>query len=355
MPKRRFTERDLERWVERGLITSDQQDAILRDLETSQPDDTGLNLTTLLYYSGGLLVLVAYGIFLGLQWEQMNEAGRVAISAGSLAFFAAVSYLLSAQGERFRLPGELLQVVAITILPLLIFALLDLAGVWPDEPRFNDFRIVDSAAQAIYQSARADYQTDLTLARMALALPTLLLAGTVFRWSRSPFMLVAIVVAIASLAVDVTLLADTGRTSYELETGQTLVITAMGAALLAAGVLSRDRYERDYSLWLYVMGLAGLTLGLSIEAFPHHAAPGWGVLWLITSVIVLGLSIPLQERLFAAAGLLAIFAFLTRLVFEVFDSANAAFALIVLGVLVIAAGVIYQRLVEDVIPRTQSR
>ncbi len=110
MPTRRFTERDLDRWVERGLITADQRDAILRDLETAQPDDSGLNLTTLLYYSGGLLVLVAYGIFLGLQWEQMNEGGRVAISAGSLAFFAAVSYLLSAQGERFRIPGELLRI-----------------------------------------------------------------------------------------------------------------------------------------------------------------------------------------------------------------------------------------------------
>ncbi|MCH8065702.1 MAG: DUF2157 domain-containing protein [Chloroflexi bacterium] len=354
MPTRRFTQRDLERWVERGLITSDQRDAILRDLETSQPDDTGLNLTTLLYYSGGLLVLVAYGIFLGLQWEQMNEAGRVAISAGSLAFFAVVSYLLSAQGSRFRLPGELLQVVAITIFPLLIFALLDVASVWPDEPAFR-FTRFDSATRAAYNSARADYHADLTLARMALSLPTLLAALVVFRWSRSPFVLVAIVVAIASLAVDLTLLADTGRTSYELETGQTLVIAALGAALLAGGVLSRDRYERDYSLWLYVMGLAGLTLGLSIEAFPSNAAPGWGILWLIAGLTVLGLSVPLQERLFAAAGLLAIFAFLVRLVFEVFESANAAFALIVLGVLVIAAGVIYQRLIEGVIPRTQSR
>ncbi len=352
MPTRRFTERDLDRWVERGLITADQQVAILRDLETSQPNDTGLNLTTLLYYSGGLLVLVAYGIFLGLQWEAMNEAGRVAISAGSLAFFAVVSYLLSVQGSRFRLPGELLQVVAITIVPLLIFALLDVAGVWPDEPDFR-FTRFDSGARAAYESARADYHTDLTLARMALALPTLLLASTVFRWSRSPFVLVAIVVAIASLAVDLTLLADTGRTSYELETGQTLVIAALGAALLAAGVLSRDRYERDYSLWLYVMGLAGLTLGLSIEAFPDSAAPGWGVLWMIAALTVVGLSVPLQERLFAAAGLLGIFAFLGRLVFEVFESANAAFALIVLGVLVIAAGVIYQRLIENVIPRAQ--
>ena len=354
MPTRRFTERDLDRWVEQALITPDQQDAILRDLETAQPDDTGLNLTTLLYYSGGLLVLVAYGIFLGLQWEQMNEAGRVAIAAGSLAFFAAVSYLLSAQGDRFRIPGELLQVVTITILPLLIFALLDVAGVWPEAPRFT-FGRFGSPEQAAYEAARADYHMDLALARMALALPTLLLAGAVFRLSRSPFVLVAIVVAIASLAVDATLLADTGRTNYEMETGQALVIAALGAALVAAGVLSRDRYERDYSIWLYVMGLAGLTLGLSIEAFPHHAAPGWGVLWLITSVIVLGLSIPLQERLFAAAGLLGIFAFLARLVFEVFESANAAFALIVLGVLVIAAGVIYQRLIENVIPRAQGR
>ena len=98
--------------------------------------------------------------------------------------------------------------------------------------------------------------------------------------------------------------------------------------------------------------LVGLAVGLSSEAlFASNAAPGWGIIWMLASLTVLGLSIPLQERLFAAAGLLAIFAFLARLVFEVFESANAAFALIVLGVLVIAAGVIYQRLIENVIPR----
>ena len=89
----RFSERDLDRWVEQGILTAGQRDAILAELDT-RPPDAGLNLTMLLYYGGGLLVLLAYSVFLGFQWEAMNGVGRLIISSLSLAFFGSVSYLL---------------------------------------------------------------------------------------------------------------------------------------------------------------------------------------------------------------------------------------------------------------------
>ncbi len=350
MPPRRFSDADLERWVERGIITAQQREAALADIARHPATDEGLQLTTLLYYGGGLLVLLAYAVFLGFQWEESNEAARVAIAASSLVFFAVVSFALSRQKGRFRLPAELLQLVAIAIVPLLTFAVLDAAGLWPDTPNYPRGRF-DDAAYAAYDAARADYQRDLAFARMAVAVPTLLAAVAAFRWSRSPFVLVAIAAAIASLAIDVSLLSDTDNRGYNLETGQALIVAGLGAALFTAGVYVRNRYERNYSLFFYGMGLAGLAMGLGILAFDGSAAWGWGVLWLATSLTVFAVSIPLQERLFAAAGLAAIYVYFARLVFDVYESANAAFALIVLGLLVIAAGVIYQRLTEGVLNR----
>ena len=84
----RFTQRDLERWVDLGLLSAGQRDAILEEV-TARPPDEGLNVVTLLYYGGGLLVLLAYGVFLGLPWEAMNEAGRGVLAAISLAFLPA--------------------------------------------------------------------------------------------------------------------------------------------------------------------------------------------------------------------------------------------------------------------------
>ena len=396
MASHRITDADLERWVQDGLITAGQRDDILRDLAAQQPAERGLNVTTLLYYSGGLLVLVAYSVFLGLQWEELNQAGRIIISALSFAFFGGVSQWLLRSG-RFQLPGELLQVVAVAVVPLLLFAIIDVSGLWPEDPGYGRvapsvspqeqrdreaaltqieegldegvltqeeqdrliqernelLEIVEVPGRGVSGQERREYQTDLAWARMALAVATLLVALAAFGWSRSPFVLAAAVVAFAALIVDVTIVLQAAREGYTWRTPQTLAIAAMGAALVAAGVAVRDRTRRDYSIWFYVMGLIGLTVGLAESAFSSDA-PGWAALWLLAALTILALSIPLQQRLFAVAGLAAVFAYLAKLVFDVFESANAALVLVILGLLILCMGMLYQRFAERLFARPQS-
>jgi len=338
----RLTDADLERWVQSGLISVEQRDAMLRDLEAHQPTEDGLSVTTLLYYGGGLLVLLAYSVFLGLQWEELNEAGRVVISATSLVFFAVASQLLLRSG-RFQLPGELLQVVAVAIVPLMGFAILDAVGLWPEDPGYS---------RRFSTQAREAYQTDLTWARMALAGTTLIVALAAFRWSRSPFVMVAAAVSLTMLVLDVSIqIEGAKRDDYIWETPQALIVAALGAGALTIGVVTRGQSERDYSLWLYVMGLVGLAIGLGNKAFPSDTPAGWGTLWMISALILLALSVPLQQRLFAAAGLAAIFAFLAKLVFDVFESANAALVLVVLGLVILGTGMLYQRYSERLFAR----
>ena len=69
----------------------------------------------------------------------------------------------------------------------------------------------------------------------------------------------------------------------------------------------------------------------------------------------MALSLPLQQRPFAAAGLAGVFAYLAKLVFDVFESANAALALVVLGLLILATGVLYQRYSERLYERGGQR
>ena len=213
--------------------------------------------------------------------------------------------------------------------------------------------IVEVPGRGVSGQERREYQTDLAWARMALAVATLLVALAAFGWSRSPFVLAAAVVAFAALVVDATIVLQAARVNYELRTPQTLAIAAMGAALVAAGVAVRDRTRRDYSVWLYVMGLIGLTVGLAESAFSSDA-PGWAALWMLAALTVLALSIPLQQRLFAVAGLAAVFAYLAKLVFDVFESANAALVLVILGLLILGMGMLYQRFAERLFARPQS-
>ena len=330
------TNADVDRWVERGIITAAQRDAILQDLSSRGPLAGGLNLTTLLYYGGGLLVLIAYSIFLGLQWEDLNETARIVIAGASLVLIGAIAQLLL-RDERYRLPGELLQVVAVAIIPLLVFALLDAAGVWPQDPGYRNY-----ASDAL----RRQYEIDLTWARMGLAGATMAGALIAFRLSRSPFVLIAVILSVTSLLVDATIQVESGRLVYTWDTSQELTIAAMGVAVFAAGIAVRGRTERDYSLWLYITGVAGLAVGLGAKVLPDNVENSavWGALWMIAALGVLGLSIPLQQRLLAAAGLAGVFVYLAKLVFDVFESASAALVMALLGLAVLGAGMLYQRL-----------
>ncbi len=243
------------------------------------------------------------------------------------------------RSDQYKLPGELLQVVAVAVVPLLAFAVLDAAGIWPEEPGFRRSL-----------QAREEYQNDLTWARMAVIGAAFLAALVAFRISRSPFVLAAALVSLTALFVDVSIQIETDRVHFEWETPQLLVIAFMGAGALVAGVFAPREEGRDYALWLYVLGLVGLTVGLGAEAFSSEAV-GWGILWLIVTLGVVALSLPLQQRLFAAAGLAGVFAYLAKLVFDVFESANAALVLVVLGLLVLGMGLLYQRFNERLYSR----
>ncbi len=329
----------VDRWVQRGIITSEQREAILQDLAANRPLGA-LTLTTLLYYGGGLLALIAYAIFLGVQWPDLNSGARIALSAASLLAVGAIAeWLLRTQS--YRLPGELLQVVAVAIVPLFVYALLDAAGIWPQDPSSYTY-------QHYYQPAsdalRRQYQIDLTWARMGVAGATMAGALFAFRLSRSPFVLIAAIASVISLFLDASIQIQGSHLRYVWHTPQALVVATIGAIVLGAGILIRNRTERDYSPWLLLTGLAALAVGLSFKAFPENAA-GWGALWVIVALVILALSVPLQERLFAVAGLAAIFAYCAKLVFDVFQSATAALVMAFLGLLVLGAGLLYQRFI----------
>jgi hypothetical protein len=336
---RRFDSNDLERWVAAGIITADQRNAMLADVKGRGPLPGALDMSTLLYYAGGILVLVAYSVFLGLQWEELKEEGRVAIAAASMAFFAAVSFTLL-RSERFRLPGELLTVATVAITPLLTFAVLDAAGLWPHEPTNWHFYHEWQA----WDQAHLDYVGDLQRARLGMAAASLAVAVVVLCLVRSPFVAAAAAVGLGWLAVEGGQVA-TGPNIDEFEWGTavSLLLATAGAVIVALGVALHGRTQRDYTTWLYVLGLTGLVGGLWGRAVDSDAL-GWGVGFLVVAVLVLLLSIPLQQRLFAIVGVAAAYSYFGKLVFDVFEgSAVAALAMAALGLAIVAMGMLYQR------------
>src|SRR5687767_15980144 len=102
-PEPRFTWGDVEQWADHGLIRPDQVTASrahvagvsgptpaehpravdIAPRPVSKEHRVGLNLVTIAYYFGAFMILLAYTIFLGLQWEDLGRGGQAVAACGT--------------------------------------------------------------------------------------------------------------------------------------------------------------------------------------------------------------------------------------------------------------------------------
>src|SRR5699024_8797173 len=118
---------------------------------------------------------------------------------------------------------------------------------------------------------------------------------------------------------------------------------AFGVAvlLLALWVDVRSRRTPDYAFWLYLSGLLSFWVALNLHDF---SGVWWKLGYCLINLGLLAVSAALRRRLFAVFGAFGILRYVSYLAFDVFeDSLLFSLLLTVLGLLVIAAGVVWQR------------
>ena len=86
--------------------------------------------TTIASYLGGFMVLLAFTIFVGIQWAAIGDGGRLFLSTVSLAVVMGIGLALRSSG--FDTAGGLLATAAAAILPLVIYSFEKATGIWPD-------------------------------------------------------------------------------------------------------------------------------------------------------------------------------------------------------------------------------
>jgi hypothetical protein len=156
-----FTLADLEQWVEKGLIAPEQLTHIRSHIEATGsmeeqvqagPEQrTGLNFISLAYYFGSFMILLAYTIFMGLEWESLGLTGQIAVSFFTIIALWAIGYFLRRNG--FRVAGGLLIFVGTGIVPLLVFTVQRALGIWPDDPRYayrNFYRVFEGSLGFVF-------------------------------------------------------------------------------------------------------------------------------------------------------------------------------------------------------------
>lgn len=352
-PERRFAWADLEAWAERGLIRRDQLEAIRATLATSGAEATvaaepgagrptldrqrereaGFHLVSVAYYFGGFAILLAYTIFVGLQWEAIGRVGQVVVAVGTVAGLWGVGALLRRSG--YPRAGDLLVFAGTGIVPLATYAVLRLLGLWPDAADADAYR-------ELYRTADAAW---LLLEVVAIAVTLLVL------W-RTRFPLLTLLLAFWTwyLSMGVTQWA-TGRDDWDWGRTEWLVGAAVGLAQLGVGVvLQRRRRRHDFSRWFYLFGHVALLGNAAALALDEGVA--LGLLFLVLYLGIVVASVWLQARVFLVFGALGCYAYVSYLAFDVFDGAlGFVFSLAAIGLLIVLSAVAYQRYVRGWLER----
>lgn len=115
-----------------------------------------------------------------------------------------------------------------------------------------------------------------------------------------------------------------------------------GLALLVAAFIVDRRFKEDYAFWGYLFGMMALWGGMAAR-LPDHGEIGFALFCLFNIGFML-VAVVLQRPVIMVFGAIGCMIYLGHLAYDTFkDSLLFPIAVSLVGVLVIIAGILYQR------------
>lgn len=321
----KITRKDLADAVEANIVSTRQAEDLFRFLKARPGDGPTFDFTHVLYYFGGLVAIGGMTVFMTLGWEAFGGWGVffIALAYGCVGY-ALASYF---RNTGHAVPAGICAAFAVAITPLAIYGLQNGLGLWPDD--------------AVYRS----YHRYIKWHWIFMELGTLAV-GAVMVWRfKYRFLLMPVAITLWYMSMDVAAMLTEGRADWEF---RALVSMWFGLAvmLLALWVDIRTRREGDHAFWLYLVGVITFWGGLTSET--------WGpefekFLYFGVNLALIGIGVVLVRRVFVVFGALGVAIYLGHLARDVFaDSWGFPVALTVIGLLIVYAGVVWQRHEEGI-------
>lgn len=313
---------DLDAAEAQGLIAPGRAGALWAYLQDRRSDRPGFRAAHILYYLGGLIAIGAMSLFMTLGWERFGGPAIALIATVyAVAALAAADHLLRVR--RQPIPAGLLAALAVALVPLAVYGLQNALGWWPEG------------------EAARDYHRHIDGRWLMMELATLAAgAAVLWRW-RLPFSVMPVAVTLWYLAMDLApFLAGQPDVHWTLRK-QVSVLVGLLILGLAFWVDLRSRRGPDHAFWLYLSGVAAFWGGLSImDSDSEWSRLGYAAV----NLAMIGVGAVLSRRVFAVFGGLGLAFYLAHLAHGLFkDSLVFPFALTLIGLAVIGAGLWWQR------------
>jgi len=295
----------LDLGVERGIITSEQRDALLA-LEGEAPNATveakrGFNAVTVAYWTGGIAVLCAFAWFLISRWEVLGPGGVLAVSLVYALLLVVMASVFSKNG--FRHAAAVSTVLAAGMTPLVTWSVLTLTGWWGQFPELRYRGLV--AAEFDWQNIRW----------LPIDLTTILTALIALRMVR--YGVLGLPLAIATCAIPIHGISLVFDLEMADQLGPALAMLLAVVMLSIGYAVDRATEDgEDYAIWFYAAGL--VCTGASILGFWNRSAAIAAHSMLFLSVLFAVAALQMRRRLFLAAATIGFLGYLAYLTFDVF-------------------------------------
>jgi hypothetical protein len=327
-----YTETDLRAASAAGILDAPQIARLMEFLNArmalapNRASGSGprFDVAHLLWYAGALIVIGAMGLFSTLAFSQMGgEALTVTAFAYAAIFLAGGHYLWT--NKNLRTPGGLLIAIAVSMAPLAVFGIQEALGMWGQFGK-------PGAYQGFYVWIKGSW--------VFMEVAAIVAATLALRFYRFPFIVSIMAIALWFMSMD---LAPwiAGMENADFETRRQLSIWFGATMLVVAYIIDRTQRTGDFAFWLYLFGMiafwGGITATSGGTVLQKAIYCGFNVALLFAAVF-------LARRVFAVFGVIGISFYLGDLANHMFkDSLMFPFALSLIGVAVIAAGLLYYR------------
>ncbi len=323
----KISKEDLLTAVSEGVISESQIEPLWKSLSNGPIDNSKVkkiqfNLTNVLYYFGGLLILFAMTWFFADKWVEVG--GRAIFKYGLIycLVFSIIALLLY-HIMKLEIPGGLLATVAIFMVPITIYGYLRMNGLWPD----GNSTIYDNYDIWVLKSWSYVY------------LGTLVAAITMLKFIQFPLLSLTIHPPIV-LLLQVVVKFYSEKESTLIHEYQ-MIGVGYGLTVLIVSYLIDRRTRKDFAFWGYLAGMFFFwgTVNAMFKSSDINT-----LFYLFINIFFVLLSLLLDRFIFIICGGIGCVTYLGYLVLKVF-SQSLPFPLVAsfLGLSIIFLGVLYQK------------
>jgi hypothetical protein len=327
----RYSVDDLRVAADAGVISAPDLDRLLAFLSSQSRDQASgaspaakFDAAHLLWYAGALIVIGAMGLFSTLAFTQMGgRALTLCAIVYAIGFTVAGHHLWYA--KNLRVPGGLLIAIAVSMAPLAVYGIQDEFGWWGTFGK-------PGTVQDFYVWIKGSW--------LFMELATVAAGIVALRYYRFPFIVALIAVALWFMSMDLApWFSGVNHLDFAM---QRKVSIWFGLAVLAvAWIVDYRSRNGDFAFWLHLFGLLAFWGGITSS---DSATELGRAVYCLFNVGLLALAVILMRRAYAVFGAFGICLYLGHLADVVFrDSLLFPFALSLIGVAAIAAGLVYRR------------